>query len=210
MGYTLIAARADPGPIRVFTLMMTLRGVSWKTNTRHIDPSEPAFSLRKLGRVKILIDYKENYNRSKSNYKREEGFSGSPLYLRLGSSCVCRLSKNHWRQVIKNRVQTLDVGLIIATTTTPRPEGQNPRLYFTITTKTHSPEPASHTKLDAELDAHIPTKGKVQVLPQWLNARLEACVSITEEPCVSVITVLISGSITAHVMREVSSHYGNF
>ena len=70
--------------------------------------------------------------------------------------------------------------------------------------KTQSPKPASHTKLDAELEAHISTKCKVQVLPQWLNARPEARVSTTEEPCVSVITVLITGSITAHVMRELT------
>ena len=65
-------------------------------------------------------------------------------------------------------------------------------------TKTHSPEPASHTKLDVELEAHISTKGKVQALPQWLNARLEARV------CVSVITALITGSITAHEMKELT------
>ena len=69
---------------------------------------------------------------------------------------------------------------------------------------TQSPEPASHTKLDAELEAHISTKCKVQVLPQWLNARPEARVSTTEEPCVLVITALITGSITAHVMRELA------
>ena len=67
-----------------------------------------------------------------------------------------------------------------------------------------SPEPASHTKLDAELEAHISTKGKVQALSQGLNARLEARVSTTEEPCVSVITALVIGSITAHVMRELT------
>jgi len=45
-------------------------------------------SLGRLGHVKILIDCKEDYNRSKSDYKREEGLSGSPLCLRLGSLCV--------------------------------------------------------------------------------------------------------------------------
>jgi len=49
---------------------------------KHIVPSE------KLGRVKILIDCKEDYNESKFDYKKEEGLSGSPLCLRLGSSCV--------------------------------------------------------------------------------------------------------------------------
>ena len=71
-------------------------------------------------------------------------------------------------------------------------------------TKTQSPKPASHVKLNTELEAHISTKGKVQVLPQWLNVRLEARVSTTEELYVSVITVLITGSITAHVMRELT------
>ena len=67
-----------------------------------------------------------------------------------------------------------------------------------------SPEPASHTKLDAELEAHILTKCEVQALLQWINARPEARVSTTEEPCVSVITALINGSITAYVMRELT------
>ena len=71
-------------------------------------------------------------------------------------------------------------------TTVPRREGQNPRLYFTTTTKTQSPEPASHTKLDAELEARFST---------------------AEEPCVSVITVLITGSITD---EGVNPHYGVF
>ena len=42
------------------------------------------------------------------------------------------------------------------------------------------------------------------------NARLEARVPTTEKLCVSVITVLITGSITAHVMRGVNPHYGGF
>jgi len=70
--------------------------------------------------------------------------------------------------------------------------------------KARSPEPAFHTKLDAELKAHISTKCKVQALPQWLSAKPEARVSTTEEPCVSVITALITGSITVHVMKELT------
>jgi len=54
-----------------------------------------------------------------------------------------------------------------------------------------SPKPASHMKFDAELEARIS-----QALPQRKNARLEARVSI--------IAALIIGSITAHVMREVT------
>ena len=40
--------------------------------------------------------------------------------------------------------------------------------------------------------------------------RLKARVSTTEEPCVSVITVLITGSITAHVMRELTPLWSIF
>ena len=71
-------------------------------------------------------------------------------------------------------------------------------------TKTQSPKPASHTKLNTELEAHILTKCEAQALLQQLNARLEARVSTTKEPCVSVITVVITWSITAHVMRELT------
>jgi len=37
-------------------------------------------SLRKLSHAKNLIDCKEEYNGSKSDYKKEEGLSESPLY----------------------------------------------------------------------------------------------------------------------------------
>ena len=100
------------------------------------------------------------------------------------------------------RVETRVSALLRSITTVPRREGRNRRLYFTTITKTQSPEPASHTKLDAELKAHISTKCEVQALPQWLNARPKVSVSTTEEPYVLVITVLITGSITTHVMRE--------
>jgi len=40
--------------------------------------------------------------------------------------------------------------------------------------------------------------------------RLEARVSTTEKSYVSVITALIIGSITAHIMRGVNPHYGGF
>ena len=45
---------------------------------------------------------------------------------------------------------------------------------------------------------------------QWLNVELEARVSTAEEIRVSVITVLITGSVTAYVMRGVNPHYGGF
>ena len=40
--------------------------------------------------VKILIDCKEDHNGSKSDYKRDEGLSGSPLCLKLSFSYVNR------------------------------------------------------------------------------------------------------------------------
>ena len=76
--------------------------------------------------------------------------------------------------------------------------------------KTQSPKPASHIKLDAELEACVSTKREAQALPQQLNVRLEARVSSTKEPYASVITALITGSITAHVMRELTPNYGGF
>ena len=106
----------------------------------------------------------------------------------------------------KSRIQTLDVRLIIATNAGPRREGWNQRLNITARTKTRglkpasqhycgaktqNPKPASHVKLDTELEIRVS-----QALLQQQNARLKTCVS--------VITVLISRSITAHVMRELT------
>ena len=62
----------------------------------------------------------------------------------------------------------------------------------------------SHIKLDAELEAHVLTKHEAQALPQRLNTRLEDRVSTTKELCVSIITALITGSTTAHIMRELT------
>ena len=45
---------------------------------------------------------------------------------------------------------------------------------------------------------------------QWLNTELKPAFQLQSEPCVSVITVLITGSITAYVMRGVNPHYGGF
>jgi len=86
----------------------------------------------------------------------------------------------------------------------PRRRAWNLRLGHLCNTQTQSPKPASHIKLDAELEAHISTKCEAQALSQWLNAGLETRVSTTKESCVSVITALITGSITAHVMRELT------
>jgi len=43
-----------------------------------------------------------------------------------------------------------------------------------------------------------------------VKSRAQVYVATATEPCVLVITVLITGSITAHVMRGVNSHYGRF
>jgi len=43
-----------------------------------------------------------------------------------------------------------------------------------------------------------------------MKRRLEARVLTTEKLCVSVITALITGSITAYVIRRVNPHYGGF
>jgi len=77
-------------------------------------------------------------------------------------------------------------------------------------TKTQSPKPASLIELDAGLEAHISTKCEAQALSQWLNARLKARVSTTEEPYVFVITALITGSITAHVVRKLTPVMAGF
>jgi len=45
---------------------------------------------------------------------------------------------------------------------------------------------------------------------QWLNAELKARISTATELCVSVVTALIIGSITAHIMRGVNPHHGGF
>jgi len=94
----------------------------------------------------------------------------------------------------ENRVQTPGARLIIATSVVPRrrawkprlsitavprrrawkprlsitavpTQGSNPCLYFTAMTKTQGPKPASNIKLDAKLEAHIPTKCEAQALP---------------------------------------------
>ena len=113
----------------------------------------------------------------------------------------------------KSRVQTPDAELIIATTTTPRRKGRNPRRSLTVVASLQYQEARvktrvstlpqwpgrrahAHTKLDADPRARahtkldISTKGKVQALSQRLNA---SRVLTTGEPCVSIITALITG-----------------
>ena len=126
---------------------------------------------------------------------------------------LCRLSKNHWRQVVKCRVHTSDARLIKTIDAVPRRKARYPRLSITAKSRrgAQSPRPA-------ELDARVP------ITQQWQNAGLEAMsniismakcraqghVSTVNEPCVSVITTLITGSITDHVMRGVTSIMEDF
>jgi len=57
--------------------------------------------------------------------------------------------------------------------------------------KTQSPKPASHAKLDAELETRVS-----QALLKQQNARIKTCVS--------VVTALITGSITVYIVRELT------
>ena len=45
---------------------------------------------------------------------------------------------------------------------------------------------------------------------QYQDSEFEARVLTAEKPCVSVITALIIGSITNHVIRRVNPDYGGF
>ena len=80
----------------------------------------------------------------------------------------------------KSRVQTPDAGLIKAITAIPRREGQNPRPRITAAPRCEGQNP----------------RLSISVLLQQHGARLKSRVS--------VITVLITGSLTAHVVRELT------
>ena len=54
------------------------------------------------------------------------------------------------------------------------------------------------------LEARIPAS------LQYQDAEPEARVSIVKEPCILVVIALIIRSITAHVIRRVNPHYGEF
>jgi len=112
--------------------------------------------------------------------------------------------------------------------TVPRHDGRNPCPSCTVITKTwlEARILASLWCLDARFEACVSTSLQSQ------DAEPQACVwqsskpasskvrsrhpkrearsprSDTEKLCVSVITALITGSITAHVMRGVNPHYG--
>ena len=83
--------------------------------------------------------------------------------------------------------------------TVPRCEGQSSRPSCIVITKTQSLKPASGRVRNPRLARFG--------VSSW-NARLEARVPTTEK--LWVITALLAGSITAHVMRRVNPHYGGF
>jgi len=121
--------------------------------------------------------------------------------------------------------------LCLNNSTVPRREGRSPRPSYTVMTKTRSSKLASWHHCSAKTQGSKPTSrhhchlktqspkpvsGRVRSprLARFRvgiqNARLEARVLTTGKPCVSVITALITGSITAHVMRGVNPHYRGF
>jgi len=81
----------------------------------------------------------------------------------------------------------------LSVTAVLRCKGRSPRLNFTEILRHRAQNP------------HV---GRFRVGIQ--NARLEARISTIEKPYVSVITALINGSITAHIMRGVNPHYRGF
>jgi len=157
-----------------------------------------------------------------------------------------RLSKNHWRQVIRKQSLYSDTRLIITTrvisrrrvwslrlniSTTPRFKGQSSRPSCTVMTKTRSSKPAPWHHCRAKMQGSKPASrhhcnlktrslkpasGRVRNLRvarfgvSIQNAWLKARVLTTEKLCVSVITALITGSITVHVMRGVNPHHWGF
>jgi len=68
-------------------------------------------------------------------------------------------------------------------------------------TKTQSLKPAPHIKLDAELEAHISTKCEAQALPKREARSLRFNYRGTLHLC---YTAIITASIIAHVMRELT------
>ena len=131
-----------------------------------------------------------------------KGVRRDNLYYLKGSTC--RLSKNHWRQVVKkSRIQTPEAGLVIAISAAPRREGWNPRLDITAGTKDARVETRVSVLLqcqDAEPKARVSCEA-------WRRAENPRLSSITLQQnarlktCVSVVTALITGSITTNVVR---------
>ena len=118
----------------------------------------------------------------------------------------CRLSKNHWRQVIKKQNPNSKCKANHRHQRSTKTGGLKPasqhhcnnqdaehesRIQHYCSTKTQSSKPASYVKLDAEFEARVS-----QASPQWQSVRPKARVS--------VITALITGSITTHIMRELT------
>jgi len=94
--------------------------------------------------------------------------------------------------------------------------GSKPTSRYHYSLKSHSLKPTTWHHCSLKTQSLKPASSRVRNLRlarfgiDIRNARLEARVLTTEKLCITVITVLISGSITAHVMRRVNPHYGRF
>ena len=66
--------------------------------------------------------------------------------------------------------------------------------------------PASQYHSNAKTQGSRPASSIISMAKR----RAQAHVSTAEEPCFSVITALITGSSTTHVMRRVNPHYKGF
>jgi len=80
--------------------------------------------------------------------------------------------------------------------------------------KTRGSKPASQQSSTSASQYHSNAKTQgsrpASSIISMAKRRAQACVSATNELCVSVITTPITQSSTAHVMRGVNPHYGGF
>ena len=90
----------------------------------------------------------------------------------------------------KRRGQTPDAGLIIAITVASRREGQNPRLSITAAPRREGQNPRLN----------------ITAAPRREGRNSHLCITAAprRETRVSVITVLVIGSIAAHIMRKLT------
>ena len=110
----------------------------------------------------------------------------------------------------ENKVYIPDERLIIATCVNAKTQSMKLAPQHQYSTKTRGSKPASQLHCNLKTQSMKPASGRVRNprLPRFRvgiqNARLEARVPTTENLYVSVITALITGSITAHVTRELT------
>ena len=180
-----------------------------------------------------FFEWLKSYSRTISITK-ERRRTGSLLCLRLGSSCgdeewflfsVDQLNVKLLVDCLKitedkssdNKVHTSDTRMIRAIGAVSRRRVRSSRLKHHCSIKTQGSRPASQH--------HCNTKNRTQhlrfnttVVPErsesniisMVKCRAQALISTANEPCVSVITALITESSAAHVMRGVNPHYGRF